>query len=244
MTLPPLSVLSDIGFSFLALTFLEVVLGVDNLVFVAVAANRLPESARAQARRLGLWLAMALRIGLVASLYWLASLQSFQLGPISLRTLVLGLGGLFLLYKSATEIHDEIRGLPHQAQDQGENPVARSPAVRPSAVILEIGLINIVFSLDSAVTAVGMSNRLSVMIAAVAVSGLLMLAAAAPAAAFIAKRPSAKVLAFAFILLIGALLVADATGFHVPRGYVYFAMGFAFAVEILNSFRDHRAGKS
>ena len=97
MALPPLNVLSDIGFSFLALTFLEVVLGVDNLVFVAVAANRLPESARAQARRLGLWLAMALRIGLVASLYWLASLQNLQFGPISLRALVLGRGGLFLL---------------------------------------------------------------------------------------------------------------------------------------------------
>ncbi len=229
----------DTAISFLALTFLEVVLGVDNIVFVALAAEQLPSRLRNQGRQVGLWLAMALRVIMLLGIVWITKLETtlFTLpnGPFTIKDLVLASGGLFLLYKGATEIHEEIEG-------HGHKPVAKERSRTGGwvfwAVVIEIGLINIVFSLDSVITAVGMVSEIAVMVAAVIVATLLMMVAAAPVAEFIEKRPTAKVLALSFIILVGMALVAEGTGFHVPRGYLYFAMGFSLFVEVLNSLRS------
>ena len=225
--------------SFLALTFLEVVLGVDNIVFVALAADTLPPKSRGRGRLLGLWLAMGLRVLMLLGVVWITRLDLvlFNLpnGPFSVKDAVLAGGGLFLLYKSSTEIHDELEPAGRRSRPRGDDGgAARS---RFWAVVAEIGVINIVFSLDSVITAVGMSGQIPVMVAAVVVATLLMMVAAAPVAGFIERRPSAKVLALSFILLIGMALIAEGTGFHVPRGYLYFAMGFSLFVEMLNTFR-------
>lgn len=226
--------------SFAALTFLEVVLGVDNIVFVALAADQLPNKSRSRGRQLGLWLAMGLRVALLLCVVWVTRLDVplFDLpnGHFTVKDLVLATGGLFLLYKGATEIHEEIEGptSDSKARAKGQNLSGRF-----WRVVLEIGLINIVFSLDSIITAIGMASDIKVMVAAVIVSTLLMMLAAGPVAAFIERRPTAKILALSFIILVGMALVAEGTGFHVPRGYLYFAMGFSLFVEILNSIRRH-----
>ena len=224
--------------SFLALTFLEVVLGVDNIVFVALAADTLPPKERGRGRQLGLWLAMGLRVLMLLGVVWITRLDlvlfTLPNGPFSVKDAVLAGGGLFLLYKSSTEIHDELEPAGHRPGPRAAGAAKRS---RFWGVVLEIGVINIVFSLDSVITAVGMSGQIPVMVAAVVVATLLMMVAAAPVAAFIERRPSAKVLALSFILLIGMALIAEGTGFHVPRGYLYFAMGFSLFVEMLNTFR-------
>jgi predicted tellurium resistance membrane protein TerC len=222
----------------LALTFLEVVLGVDNIVFVAVAAGRLPEERRHLGRQLGLWLALLFRVALLVGLVGLTRID-VTLGELFGRVLtikdaVLGAGGLFLLYKGASEIHEAM---------EGEAPGHEAAPARPAsllAVVLEIGVINIVFSLDSVITAIGMANQLAVMVAAVSLATLLMMVAAAPVAKFIERHASAKMLALAFILLIGVALVGEATGLNLPRGYIYFAMGFALFVEVLNTVRRGR----
>ena len=224
--------------SFLALTFLEVVLGVDNIVFVALAAEALPAKDRDRGHTVGLWLAMGLRVLMLLGLVWITKLDAvlFELpnGPFSIRDAVLAGGGLFLLYKASTEIHEEL-------EPAGSHPRRRVNAAEREkrfwTVVIEIGLINIVFSLDSVITAVGMSGLVPVMVGAVIVATLLMMVAATPVAAFIERRPSAKVLALSFILLVGMALIAEGTGFHVPRGYLYFAMGFSLFVEMLNTFR-------
>jgi len=224
--------------SFLALTFLEVVLGVDNIVFVALAADTLPPKDRGRGRLLGLWLAMGLRVLMLLGIVWITKLETvlFTLpnGPFSVKDAVLAGGGLFLLYKASTEIHDELEPAAKHARRKVSAPQQQA---RFWAVVLEIGVINIVFSLDSVITAVGMSGQIPVMVGAVVVATLMMMVAAAPVARFIERRPSAKVLALSFILLIGMALIAEGTGFHVPRGYVYFAMGFSLFVEMLNTFR-------
>ena len=224
--------------SFLALTFLEVVLGVDNIVFVALAADPLPPKDRGRGRLLGLWLAMGLRVLMLLGIVWITKLETvlFTLpnGPFSVKDAVLAGGGLFLLYKASTEIHDELEPAAKHARRKVSAPQQQA---RFWAVVLEIGVINIVFSLDSVITAVGMSGQIPVMVGAVVVATLMMMVAAAPVARFIERRPSAKVLALSFILLIGMALIAEGTGFHVPRGYVYFAMGFSLFVEMLNTFR-------
>lgn len=224
--------------SFLALTFLEVVLGVDNIVFVALAADTLPPKDRGRGRLLGLWLAMGLRVLMLLGIVWITKLETvlFTLpnGPFSVKDAVLAGGGLFLLYKASTEIHDELEPAAKHARRKVSAPQQQA---RFWAVVLEIGVINIVFSLDSVITAVGMSGQIPVMVGAVVVATLMMMLAAAPVARFIERRPSAKVLALSFILLIGMALIAEGTGFHVPRGYVYFAMGFSLFVEMLNTFR-------
>ena len=226
--------------SFVALTFLEIVLSVDNILFVAIAAARLPAEQRGLGRQLGLWLALVFRIGMLAGLVWVTRLDIALFTvfdhPVSLKDLVLIAGGLFLLYKGSTEIHDNIEagGL----QDGVEAPAPTSGLM---GVVLQIGLINIVFSLDSVITAIGMSNQLAVMIAAVTVATFLMMVAAKPVGEFIERRPTAKMLGLAFILLVGVVLIADGMGFDMPRGYLYFAIAFSLFVEMLNGARGRKA---
>ena len=219
--------------SLVTLTFLELVLSVDNILFVAVAASRLAPERRGLGRQLGLWLALALRVAMLTGLVWLTRIEVTLFHafgrPISVKDLVLIGGGLFLLYKGATEIHDDLEGEDGQA--------APRPPASLAAVVLQIGLINIVFSLDSVITAIGMTDQLAVMIIAVVLATLAMMVAAKPVGEFIERRPTAKMLGLAFILLIGMALLADGTGFHVPRGYLYFAIAFSLFVELLNGGR-------
>ena len=223
--------------SFLTLTFLELVLSVDNILFVAIAAARLPPERRGLGRQLGLWLALALRVGMLVGLVWLTRIDVTLFRafgrPVTVKDAVLIAGGLFLLYKGATEIHDDL---------EGEQSDAGAPRAHASlaAVVMQIGLLNIVFSLDSVITAVGMSNQIVVMVGAVTVATLAMMLGAKPLGEFIERRPTAKMLGLAFILLIGMALVADGTGFHVPRGYLYFAIAFSLVVELLNGARRRR----
>ena len=222
--------------SLVTLTFLELVLSVDNILFVAVAASRLPHDRRGLGRQLGLWLALGLRVAMLTGLVWLTRIEVTLFTafgrPISVKDLVLIGGGLFLLYKGATEIHDDLEG-----EDDGAAPRASASL---AAVVVQIGLINIVFSLDSVITAIGMTDQLAVMITAVVLATLAMMVAAKPVGEFIERRPTAKMLGLAFILLIGMALLADGTGFHVPRGYLYFAIAFSLFVELLNGKRKTR----
>jgi len=223
--------------SFATLTFLEIVLSVDNILFVAIAADRLPTDRRALGRQLGLWLALALRVAMLTGIVWLTRLDIVlvrQFGfTLTIKDVVLIAGGLFLLYKGSTEIHDDLE--PSQALARPQAPASLA------AVVAQIGLINVVFSLDSVITAVGMANQLPVMIAAVAVATLMMMVAAKPVGEMIARRPTAKMLGLAFILLVGVALIADGLGFHVPRGFLYFAIAFSLFVEFLNSLRARRS---
>jgi predicted tellurium resistance membrane protein TerC len=231
----------DTAASFVALTFLEIILGVDNIVFVAVAAGRLAPHQRAKGRQLGLWLAMGLRVAMLVGIVWVARMEAtlFMLpnGPFSIKDAVLTAGGLFLIYKGSTEIHDDLEG--HGAE-AAEHRIDHDKPAKFWPVVLEIGVINIVFSLDSVITAVGMANQIEVMVAAVVVATGLMMVAADPVAKFISRRPSAKMLALAFVILVGVALIAEGTGFHMPRGYLYFAMGFSLFVEVLNGLRNRK----
>ena len=219
--------------SFAALTFLEIVLGIDNIVFLAMAVHRLPASRRPLGRRFGLGLAMLLRIAMLVAVVWLARLNIvlFHLlgRGISVKDLVLIGGGLFLLAKGTTEIHDT---LEMEAEPDDAKSIDGSAGF--AAVMVQIGVINIVFSIDSVITAVGMTDNLPVMIAAVVASTAVMLFAAKPVGDFIHHRPTTKMLALSFILLIGVALVADGFGFHLPRTDIYFAIGFSLFVELLN----------
>jgi predicted tellurium resistance membrane protein TerC len=219
--------------SFAALTFLEIVLGIDNIVFLALAVQRLASKDRRRGRVLGLALAMVLRIAMLVALVWATRLDVTLIVVLShrltLKDLVLIAGGLFLLAKGTTEIHDVL-----EAKGQ-ETEAAPAAGASMLAVVAQIGLINIVFSLDSVITAVGMTSELGVMIAAVVASTLVMVFAAKPVGDLIHSRPTMKMLAFAFILLVGLALVADGAGFHIPRGYVYFAIAFSLFVELLNA---------
>lgn len=220
--------------SLATLTFLEVVLSIDNIVFLAVAVQRLAPERRSTGRRVGLSLAMVLRILLLIGLVWATNLDIslFRIfgRSMTIKDAVLLAGGLFLLAKGTGEIHDAME----EAADREAAPGSTKTGSMTS-VILQIAVINIVFSLDSVITAVGMTNQLPIMIAAVVASTLVMLFAAKPVGDFIHHRPTAKMLALAFILLIGVALVADGVGFHIPRGYVYFAIAFSLFVEFLNS---------
>ena len=223
--------------SFLTLTFLELVLSVDNILFVAVAAARLPPERRGLGRQLGLWLALALRVGMLLGLVWLTRIDvtlftAFR-RPVTVKDAVLIAGGLFLLYKGATEIHDDLEG-------EAEADSAPRAHASLAAVVVQIGLLNIVFSLDSVITAVGMSSQVPVMVGAVTVATLAMMVGAKPLGEFIERRPTAKMLGLAFILLIGMALVAEGTGVHVPRGYLYFAIAFSLFVDLLNGARKRR----
>jgi predicted tellurium resistance membrane protein TerC len=218
--------------SFAALTFLEIVLGIDNIVFLAVAVERLAAGRRSLGRQIGLWLAMVLRIMMLVGLVWVARLDValFQLfgRAFTIKDLVLIAGGLFLLAKGTTEIHEAIETEP------AAPGAPAGPGASFLAVMVQIGLINIIFSFDSVITAVGMTDNLPVMIAAVVASTLVMLFAAKPVGDFIHHRPTTKMLALSFILLIGVALMADGLGFHLPRAYLYFAIAFSLFVEVLN----------
>jgi predicted tellurium resistance membrane protein TerC len=218
--------------AFATLSLLETVLGIDNVIFLSLLVDRLPPTRRRSARIVGLSLAMLTRLGLLFSVVWLtrltAPLFSVLQRPFSGRDLVLGAGGLFLLGKSAVEIHRTLEGAV----------AARAASVFSTfqAVVLQIALIDVVFSLDSVFTAVGLArpDQLPIMAAAIVVSIVVMMWLSGPIAAFIGRHPSMKVLALAFLVLIGAALVGEALDFEVPKGYLYFAMAFSVAVELVN----------
>ncbi len=217
--------------SLLTLTALEIVLGIDNVIFISILAGKLPHDQQAKARRLGLSLALITRLLLLASIAWMAKLTTpiFALlgHGISGRDLILIIGGLFLLFKSTTEIHEKLEG-----HDGGDNPVRAHAKL--GRVLVQIMLLDIVFSLDSVITAVGMAQHLAVMITAVVLAMFVMLAASGAISDFVNRHPTLKVLALSFLMLIGLTLVAEGMGQHIPKGYVYFAMAFSFGVEMLN----------
>ena len=225
----------------LTLTLLEIVLGIDNIVFISILAGKLPAAKRRRARMVGLALAMGTRILLLLSLAWIMRLTRpwFTLGPqeISGRDLILLLGGMFLLWKSTHEIHERLEGAadaPEQKQTRKANTMA--------SVLTQIALLDIVFSLDSVITAVGMAKEVSIMIAAIVVSVGIMMWASGPLGDFVEQHPTVKMLALSFLLLIGMALVAEGFHQHIPKGYIYFAMGFSVFVEMLN-LRSKRATK-
>jgi predicted tellurium resistance membrane protein TerC len=215
----------------ITLTALEIVLGIDNIIFISVITSRLPKSQQAQARTIGLGLALGMRTLLLLTLSWVigltAPLFAIQGYEFSGRDVILIGGGLFLLAKATTEIHEGLEG--------GE-PGQREVSVRGGfqGVLVQIVLLDAVFSLDSVITAVGMANELSIMIAAVAIAIGVMLVAAGPLARFVEEHPTIKMLALSFLLLIGMSLVAEGFDIHIPKGYIYFAMGFSVFVEMLN----------
>lgn len=219
-----------------ALTALEIILGIDNLVMVALLAARLPPRRAALARHCGLAMALAGRLALLASLAWIVTLTAPLFGAFghrfSWRDLILIGGGLFLLYSGTREIHGHI---------EGRSSARPASAGSFAGIVVRIAALDLVFSLDSIITAVGMANRLSIMACAVILAMAVMFAAAAPVAGFIERHPTIKTLAFSFLLLIGMTLLADGFGKHVPRGYVYAAIGFSIAVEALNQLAAQRS---
>jgi predicted tellurium resistance membrane protein TerC len=216
--------------AFATLTGLELVLGIDNIIFISILVNKLPEAERERARRIGLFMAMFMRIGLLLALAWVvglvAPLFSVLGRDISGRDLILLGGGLFLIWKSTGEIHQSLAGEAEQA--------AGRAAASPLAVIAQIMVIDLVFSLDSIITAVGMVDDVRVMIAAVVASVALMMLFAGAIGRFVATHPTIKMLALAFLVVVGVVLVAEGFGHHVPKGYIYFAMAFSLGVEMLN----------
>jgi predicted tellurium resistance membrane protein TerC len=223
------------------LSVLEVVLGIDNVIFISILAGKLPPEKQERARRIGLMAAMGMRILLLMSIAWIVRLTQplFTLPivdhPVSGRDLILIIGGLFLLFKATREIHDKLEG--------EEGHVSARVAPTMGAVITQIMLLDIVFSLDSVITAVGMADELSIMVAAVVIAVAIMMFAAGPVSAFVDAHPTVKVLALSFLLLIGCSLVAEGFGVHIPKGYVYFAMGFSVFVEVIN-LRASKKGKA
>ena len=220
----------EIWIALATLTFLEIVLGVDNIIFISILSGKLPPDQQPKARRIGLLGAMGTRILLLFSLAWIIKLTAplfAVLGhPVSGRDLILIGGGLFLLGKSTLEIHERLEG----EEGHGSSRVAATFA----SVIVQIMLLDIVFSLDSVITAVGMVDELWVMIAAVIASVAIMMVAAEPISAFVHRHPTVKMLALSFLLLIGLSLLLEGFGQHIPKGYVYFAMGFSVFVETIN----------
>jgi predicted tellurium resistance membrane protein TerC len=217
--------------AFLTLTALEIVLGIDNIIFITILANRLPEAQRGRARRYGLLLAMGTRILLLLSLAWVMRLTEPLFGilghPVSGRDLILLLGGLFLIAKSTVEIHSALEG-------PEEHRVGGAAKAGFLGVIVQIGILDIIFSLDSVITAVGLAEQVPVMVAAIVVAVLVMMWAAGPVGAFVERHPTIKMLALSFLILIGVALVGEGVGFHIPKGYIYFAMAFSLMVEMLN----------
>lgn len=221
------------------LTVLEVVLGIDNVIFISILAGKLPQDQQEKARRIGLMAAMGMRILLLMSIAWIVRLTQplftvFE-HPVSGRDLILIIGGLFLLFKATREIHDKLEG------EEGHVKARVAPTL--SAVITQIMLLDIVFSLDSVITAVGMADDLAVMVAAVVIAVAIMMFAARPVSNFVEAHPTVKVLALSFLLLIGVSLIADGFGAHIPKGYIYFAMGFSVFVEVIN-LRMAKKGKA
>tara|TARA_R110002111_G_scaffold11001_1_gene34602 strand:- start:565 stop:1305 length:741 start_codon:yes stop_codon:yes gene_type:complete len=217
--------------SLLTLTGLEIVLGIDNVIFISILASKLPVSQQSKARKVGLMLALVTRLLLLASIAWMAKLTTplFSLigHGVSGRDLILIIGGLFLLVKSTMEIHEKLEG--HDGRDNPTRATAKF-----GKVIVQIMLLDIVFSLDSVITAVGMAQHLAIMVIAVILAMGVMLLSADAISDFVNKHPTLKILALSFLLLIGVTLIAEGTGMHIPKGYIYFAMAFSFGVEMLN----------
>ena len=211
------------------LTTLEIVLGIDNIIFISILVGRLPEHQRAKARNLGLGLAMVSRILLLLSLTWVMGLVEplFTLlgQEVSGRDLILLAGGMFLLFKATHEIHNAL---------EGEEEQHSSAAVSYAAILAQIAVIDIVFSLDSVITAVGLAEQVSVMVIAIVISVGVMMVAAGPINDFVDRHPTVKMLALSFLILVGLALIAEGLEFHIPKGYVYFAMAFSVLVELLN----------
>jgi predicted tellurium resistance membrane protein TerC len=224
----------------LTLTVLEIVLGIDNIVFISILAGKLPAEQRRLARILGLGLAMGTRILLLLSLTWIMRLTRplFTIGPqdISGRDLILLMGGMFLLWKSTREIHERLEG------GTGESHQAGRKANTMTSVLVQIAFLDIIFSLDSVITAVGMANQIGVMVAAIMIAVGIMMWASGPLGDFVERHPTIKMLALSFLLLIGMALVAEGFHQHIPKGYIYFAMGFSVLVEMLN-LRARRASE-
>ena len=228
--------------SFIALSAMEIVLGIDNVVFISVMVSRMAPEQRLWARRVGLSLALVFRIIMLGGIAWFIHLTTpiFSIGAydFSWRDLVLIAGGLFLLVKGTREMHVDIEGNHSEGGSAAANTM--------TSAIIQIALIDLVFSVDSIITAVGMADHVEVMIAAVAVAILVMYFASEPVAAFIERHPTTKMLALSFLLLIGAALIADGFHFHIPRAYLYFAMAFSAAVEAVNviAMRNRRKPKA
>jgi len=253
-----LSLLSDPAAwaALLTLIALEVVLGIDNLIFIAILSNKLPPEQQEKARKIGLLLALVMRIGLLLLIGWLVTLQTplFDLGlsgspnaygepsfetAFSGRDLILLAGGLFLLWKATREIHHNME--PHAPdRDMRDGPATQATLTFGSAIVQIIAL-DMVFSIDSILTAVGMTDEIPIMVTAVVITVGIMLFAANPLARFIEHNPTLVMLALAFLVMIGLVLIADGFGFHVPKGYIYAAMGFSVAVELLNMFQRRRS---
>jgi predicted tellurium resistance membrane protein TerC len=222
--------MTDALAALVALTAMEIVLGIDNLIFIAIVASKLPAAQQPQARLLGLVVALVLRLALLFTLKWLMGLTkpfaTIAGVPLSGKSLILLLGGLFLIGKSTYEIHNKLEGAHEERK------------VKAVAsfwwVVAQITLIDMVFALDSVITAVGMARQLWVMVTAIVLAMLVMLVSAAPVSHFINRHPTLKMLALSFLLLIGVMLVAEGFGKHIERGYIYFAMGFSLFVELLN----------
>lgn len=230
--------LLEILLSLIALIILEIILGVDNLVFLSILTEKLPREQRKKARRWGLTFAWVTRLILLASAVWLVKLTTpfISIGDFSysVRDLFLFLGGGFLIAKATQEIHMEV------AVEETELHKTTSKSAKFNAVVVQVGLMDIIFSLDSVLTAVGLTTLYWVMAVAITIAILVMIYASEPVSYFIEKHPTIKMLALSFLILIGMVLVADSFAFHVPRGYVYFAMGFSLAVEALNLIKQAR----
>ncbi|MGE0356852.1 MAG: TerC family protein [Burkholderiales bacterium] len=229
----------QIWLSLVTLSALEIVLGIDNLVFIAILTGRLPAHQRSLGRKVGLGLALLTRLMLLATLAWIVGLTEPVLTiagkGFSWRDIILIGGGLFLLYKATVEIHAMVE------RDEGVPDAPEGAAgVTFRGVVLQIAVIDIIFSLDSVITAVGMADHLWVMVTAVVIAMIIMIVASDPLANFVAAHPTVKMLALAFLLLIGVLLIADGFGLHVPKGYIYFALAFSVAVETLNHWVRRR----
>lgn len=218
----------------LTLTAMEIVLGIDNIIFIAILVGRLPVHQQAKIRNLGIGLALFIRILLLFSISWIMTLKeplfAIMEHSFSGRDLILLGGGLFLIAKSTFEIHHKIEGDPEHAI-HGEGV---KKAAKPGMMLAQILVLDIVFSLDSVITAVGMANQVSIMVAAMVISMIVMLASAGKISGFVEKHPTVKILALAFLILIGVMLTAESMGQHVSKGYIYFAMAFSLGVEMLN----------
>lgn len=229
----------NIWLAFFMLAALEIVLGIDNVIFISVLVSKLPAHMQNQVRQFGLIFAMASRIALLFSLSWIIGLTEpfFSIGshPVSGRDLVLVLGGLFLLWKATREIYTEVENRhDHMVQADAPGAARKTGAALFWSSIVQIGILDIVFSLDSVITAVGMVDQLGVMVAAVMAAVLVMLFAAKPIGEFVEAHASVKVLALSFLMMVGMALIAEGWGLHIPKGYLYAAMGFSLGVELLN----------